>query len=401
MSFKKSEAYYQLVEKANWSHQNRRSVFHIEEEDIALARLYSYGYRSQTIGAFHVCRQAVQSILQSDVDDSGAFKKALRSLDQLANLSILPVHTDFRALLFTFYYYDARIQETIAALDSYCVISNSPRVETTKEGFVLKMEQVALGSGLSIKKDNVLPEQACFQVPNLGVTLIPLVCGDHHSWSSAYVTNQATGETIHRHRQGVEIHLGFSPIHGRTILGNCCTELCEGYAMPVPAMTEHGFDNLSDHNHLVPFVFGSTTLGGWGVFFDVDPRSKDPSDLRELPLDSPQMNGSVYVEREISRIASGQGSYREVLIPYDVTTSPATGGLEMGLGRVEPEGLSLTDNRFRIVSVRRGTAEIKVGPVCAELQAHDHVGIPGGMKARIVGKGGEPVLFLDAFLVSD
>ena len=399
MSFKKSETYRQLVEKAVWSHQNRRSVFHIEEEDIARARLYSYGYRTQTIGAFHACHEALEGILESEGNDSDGLARSLRFLDELVGLSILPVPADFRVLLFTLYFYDLKIRETIASLDSYCAASRSPAVQTIRDRFIAIIEQVPLSNGVSIARDNVVPEQGTFQVPTLGFTLVPLVYGDHHSWSSAYVTSDAQGKTTHRHRQGVEIHLGFSPIHGRTILGDSCTELLEGYAMPIPAMTDHGFDNLSQHKHLVPFVFGSATLGGWGVFFDVEPRPKNVDHLREVSLDSTSMNKSVYLEREISRVAAGQGSCREVLIPSDVTTSPATGGLEMGLGRVA-EGLSLTDDHFRIVSLRSGTAEIKVGPVCAELQAHDHVGIPGGMESQIVGKGEEPVLFLDAFLVS-
>ena len=401
MSFKRSETYHQLVEKAYWSHQHRRSVFHIEEEDIALARLYVYGYRTQTIGAFHACHEAVERILESEGNDSEALARSLRLLDELGALSILPVPADFRVLLFTLYFYDLKIQETIASLDSYRAANRSPAVQTIMDRFIANIEQVPLGNGVSIAQDNVVPEQGTFQVPKLGFTLVPLVYGDHHSWSSAYVTSDAEGKTTHRHRRGVEIHLGFSPIHGRTIMGDCCTELHEGYAMPIPAMTDHGFDNLSEHKHLVPFVFGSATLGGWGVFFDVEPRPKDLGHLREVPLASSSMNKSVYLEREISRVESMQGSCREILIPSTLTASPGTAGLEMGLGKVEAGGLSLTDDRFRIVSVRRGAAEIRVGPACAELQAHDHVGIPGGMEAQISSKQGEPVLFLDAFLVSD
>ena len=398
MTFKRSDAYLQLIEKADRSYQNNRGVFHIEEEDIALARLYSYGYRSQTIGAFHACREAVQSVHESDGDDAEALTRALDLLNQLANLAILPVPGDFRALLFTLYYYDLKIREAIAALESYCVARTSPTMETIKGRFISKMTEIAGGNGIYVSKDNVMPEQASFLVPNLGIMIVPLIYGDHHSWNSAFVSGPASGMTTHRHREGVEIHLGFSPIHGDTILGDCCAEVHEGYAMPIPAGVDHGFENLSGHDHLLPFVFGSATLSGWGVFFDVEPRPKRSEDLQKVPLQSMEMNRSVYLERELSRMGEGSGNDRKILISSSATASPRAGALEMGIGRANAEGLSLQEERFRMVSVQSGAAEIKIGSVTAKLEEHDHVGIPGGMEAQIVSKETRPVVFLDAFL---
>ena len=393
-----SDAYVQLIQKSAWSHQNGRSIFHIEEQDVALARLYCYGYRSQTIGAFHACREAVQSVLESDGDHSKALSNALHLLARLADMAILSVPRDFRALLFTLHYYHLMTRETAAALESYCAAGNSPKMETILDQFISKMGQITCGNGIFVARDNVMPEQASFKVPNLEIIIVPLIYGDCHSWNSAHVPGHASALTSHRHRQGMEIHLGFSPIHGKSILGDCCAELHEGYAMPIPALTDHGFENLSGHDHLVPFVFGSATLGGWGIFFDVEPRSKRCADLQDISLES---QGSIYVERELSRMARGSGSTREILIPSSATASNSTDGLELGIGRAGPEGFSLMEEGFRILSVQRGTAEIKIGPVTSALKEHDHVGIPGGMEAEMIPKGKTSVVFLDTFLRDD
>ena len=400
-SLQTSDGYAQLIEKAGWSHQNHRSVFHIKDEDVTLARLYCYGYRSQTIGAFHACREAAQSVLESEGDNSKELTNALHLLAQLADMAILPVPQDFRTLLFTLYYYHLMTQKTAAALERYCAARNSPKMETIKSRFISKMGRIAGGNGIFVAKDNVMPEQASFKVPNLGIIIVPLIYGDCHSWNSAHVPGHASALNTHRHRQGMEIHLGFSPIHGKTILGESYTELHEGYAMPIPALTDHGFENLSGHDHLVPFVFGSVTLGGWGVFSDIEPRPKRSADLQDISLQSPQMNGSIYLERELSRIEKGSGSDREIVIPSSATASHSPGGLELGIGRAGPEGLSLTETCFRILSLQRGTARIRIGPVTSALEEHDHVGIPGGMEAEIVPKGKTSVVFLDTFLRDD
>ena len=398
MRLKVSDAYRQLLEKADWSHAHGRNIAHINADDTALARLYAYGYRSQTIGAFQACQEALKSLLQAEASLSEDLSPALQRLKELIDLAILPVPADFRALLFTLYYYHQKILETLSALESASVLRNSGEIEQIKVRFARNMERIAAGNSIFTAKDNVLPEQASFKVPNLQISIVPLIYGDHHSWNSAHVPPESIGATTHRHHQGVEIHLGFSPLYGKTILGDYCAELREGYLMPIPAMVDHGFDNLADHAHLVPFVFGSMTLSGWGIFFDVEPRPKSSLDLPSVPLESAEMNRSIYIERELQRLARARKPRREILIPAAATASGQAGALELGIAKVGREGLNLTGQTYRILSVRLGQAEIQIGPATAELEAHDHVGIPGGLEARLVPKGADPVVFLEAVI---
>ena len=53
--------YEGLIEQATRSHANGRSTEGITPEDIDLARLYSYAFRSHTIGAFHATRLALEN----------------------------------------------------------------------------------------------------------------------------------------------------------------------------------------------------------------------------------------------------------------------------------------------------------------------------------------------------
>src|SRR5258707_11272452 len=61
MSLPASESYAQLLDKARWSHANGRNVFNILQTDVDAARLFSYGYRSQSIGTFHATRVAIDA----------------------------------------------------------------------------------------------------------------------------------------------------------------------------------------------------------------------------------------------------------------------------------------------------------------------------------------------------
>ncbi|HSS98555.1 MAG TPA: hypothetical protein VLK33_16080, partial [Terriglobales bacterium] len=149
-----------------------------------------------------------------------------------------------------------------------------------------------------------MPDQGAFIVPNLGISILPLIYGDHHSWNAAFLSAQQFGVSVHRHLQGAEIHLGFAPTHGHTILGSSTAPVSEGYAMPIPPMTDHGFHNTSGHDHILPFVFGSMLMTGWGVFFDVEARANDDATRDVQPLDSEQMNKSVFLDRAIHRISA-------------------------------------------------------------------------------------------------
>ena len=110
------------------------------------------------------------------------------------------------------------------------------------------------------------------------------------------------------------------------------------------------------------------------------------------------LNGSIYLEREIEREAQRTDTARRVLIEPASTASGAAGALELGIARVGADGLDLLDQDYRILSVRRGSARIQIGPATRDLEAHDHVGVPGSMEARIVQTGDEPLVVLDALL---
>ena len=409
MSLRTSEAYSRVVEKAQWSHQHGRSVFHIEPEDVELARLYTYAYRSQSIGTFHATRVAL--LEQARKAPAGrlldCLERAIALLGQLEAQAVDPVLTDFRAVISTFYFYDRWIREVMDLLEAASVrrsarssaLRSKSRVEQIKDLFVRNLEEISTGDGLYVTSDVRVPEQGTLIVPNLNIAIVPLVYGDHHSWNTAYLTAEGTGVAIHRHRKGAEIHLGFSPVKGRTILGNHVAELSEGYAMPIPPMTDHGFVNLSGHNHFVPFVFGSLPMGGWGVFFDVEPRPVPLSSLIECSLDSRQMNQTVLLERAIGEAANQLATTRRVLIPAYRAGAPETGGLELAVTRVGPEGIHLTSDHFRIVSIRRGKARVCLGQQETELTEHDHFGVPAGIPCHLAQASPEPLVILDAMML--
>jgi hypothetical protein len=163
-------------------------------------------------------------------------------------------------------------------------------------------------------------------------------------------------------------------------------------------MTDHGFFNTSGHDHVVPFVFGSSKLSGWGVFFDVEPRPGELVKRREQPLDSPAMNHSVFLERALAKMKTGKGFSREVLIPAHRAGSDATGGLELALTRAGRD-LEIPSDHYRIVSVQSGKARIRIAEAEAEICAHDHFGIPAHMECSLTPRGSDPVVFLDAMLL--
>lgn len=387
----KDTGYRNLIEKAQWSHDNRRSVFHIEAEDVTLARLYAYAYRSHSIGAFYSCRLALETLAPNTPSEN--LSRAITILKNIESLAILPVPEDFRALVHTLFTYHNQIGEVRVLL------ATIPEAAEIARLFGTHMDAITSSNGIRIAKDNVLPEQASFVVPNLGITIVSLIYGDHHSWNSTHLPGNLICATTHRHHEGVEIHLGYSPMHGRTLLGDYCTTIEEGYAMPIPIGLDHGLDNISPDEHWVPFVFGSLTLSGWGVFFDVEPQDRPVESFQEVPLDHSGMNGSRFVERDIARFAAMDKTTRETLIPAEATASGKVGALEMGIARVDPDGLDLTGDRYNIVSVVSGQAEITIGPVSAQLETHDHVGIPARVSANIRQTGSDPLVILDAVIV--
>lgn len=400
MSLQASELYAQLLEKARWSHAHGRNVFHILQTDIDAARLFSYGYRSQAIGAFHATRVALDS---QECEAAGPYIRACSLqartlLDQLEAKAGEPVPRDFRALISTLYYYDQWVNQVVQMLEKASVRGTNAKLEIILQRFVQNIEPVTLGNGIYVARDLVLPEQGAFIVPNLAISIIPVIYGDYHSWNAAFLKADQVGVSVHRHHKGAEIHLGFSPVRGRTILGNNFAAVSEGYAMPIPPMTDHGFNNASGHDHIVPFVFGSRTMSGWGIFFDVEPRSDNGIQRQEHPLESPAINHSVFLERAIQSAITQSSFSREVLIPADRAGSQEIGGLQLAVGRAHGK-VDLASDHYRIVSVQSGKGRVRIGDAQTDVGEHDHFGVPVGLECTLTQLGDDPLVFLDAMIL--
>jgi hypothetical protein len=401
MSLHVSETYSQLIDKARWSHAHGRNVAHILSPDIQAARLFSYAFRAQTIGAFHAARVTLQgeACSQAAAYAADLLHQACLVLERLEAKAVDPVCADHRALISTLYSYDQAIHQVHELLGKAAAYGAHPQLATVHSLFRSNMERVTAGNGLYIARDLQLPEQGAFIVPDLDISIAPLVYGDYHSWNAAFLAGNRPGVAVHRHHFGAEIHLGYSPVKGRTILGDCCSEVDEGYAMPIPPMTDHGFLNTSGEDHVLPFVFGSLGAGGWGVFFDVEARPGEKAEREEKLLESAEMNQSVFLERAIQRMKAAGGPMREVLVPAHRAGSAETGGLELAITCGAQDSIELLSANYRIVSVQSGQARVQVGNAEATISHHDHFGIPANMDCRLTPSGAEPLVFLDAMIL--
>lgn len=225
-----------------------------------------------------------------------------------------------------------------------------------------------------------------------------LVYGDHHSWNLAWLDGERSDVPYHLHQEGVEIHLGYSPMHGYTVLGGAKAELTEGYAMPIPPKTRHGYTNIGNLRHNVPFIFGSLTCGGWGVFLDVEPQPIELEKLESTNVRSHKLNNTIPLEREIEKAAARFSSLRYPLIAAEVTDRDGVGGLELSIARITSRGLALCPERFCAVSVVRGRGVVAMAGEEREITAHDHFGIPAGVAATLRETRSEPLVILDAIL---
>jgi hypothetical protein len=305
-------------------------------------------------------------------------------------------------LLSTFYHYATNVTRVIESLNQLLLCnSTSAELESIRkirERFVERMGEISTGNGIHTTQDTHAPEQASFVVPNLGITIVPVVYGDYHSWNLAYLDGPRSDVPFHLHRDGVEIHLGYGPIHGNTVLGDCYAEVSEGYAMPIPPMTRHGYVNDSPMAHHVPFIFGSLTRGGWGVFLDVEPQPIPLERLEKVALLSRQMNRTIFLEREIEKAAAKFTSVRYPIIPASATDRNGVGGLELSVARINERGLNLQMDHFCIVSVVRGQGVVQMAGVERALGVHDHFSVPGGIPAFLRQEGKAPLVMLDAVI---
>lgn len=383
--------YERLTDIARRAHQAGRCPHGIGTDDINLARLYCHAFRGHVIGAFHATRQA---LIGSGFSTPSLMHlaRAKQLLKDLADLAMDPILPDMRALLATFHRYDGWVRQALHALE------NAQLHARVGERFRAIMEEITSCNGIYLRQDTHVPEQGSFVVPNLGITIVPLVYGDQHSWNLAWLPGERSDVPLHLHREGVEIHLGHSPMHGDTILGDCKADVAEGYAMPIPPRTTHGYVNQSGKVHHVPFVYGSLKAGGWGVFLDVDAQAVAVDALRRVSRDAAEMNGTIYLDREIAAAESQTTSGRRVLIPAERTNRNGCGGLELAIVRATSDTFAYPLDSFRCVSVIRGEGMATVAGQEQSVKAHDHFGIPANIAAQLRQKGKAPLVLLDAVL---
>ena len=396
--------YDRLVALAAESHARGRDPFIATPRDIALARLYCHAFRRHVIGAFHATRWELEAVADATADTGSAaaeISRATESLADLADRSMDLVEHDVRALIASFHHYFVHVVRVVESLARACDLATGAgraSLAVIRDRFVAHMEAITAGNGLSLTRDDAAPAQGCFQVPNLGITIVPLVYGDHHSWNLAWLDGAKSDVPCHLHREGVEIHLGYGPLHGHTILGDVKAEVTEGYAMPIPPGTRHGYVNIGSRTHHVPFIFGSLTLGGWGVFLDVDPRPTEVVDLPMVPVTAADLNGTVFLEREVVAATAATATCRRTLIPAARTNRDGTGGIALSIATVAGEPLVLAADRFRAVSVVRGSGTLGMAGEEVAVAPHDHFGIPAGLPATLTAHGSDPLVLLDATL---
>ncbi|MEO6434550.1 MAG: hypothetical protein ABIP55_02160 [Tepidisphaeraceae bacterium] len=397
MSAHRLHPYYAaLVAKAAWCHEKGRTSEGVEADDIARARLYSYAFRLHTIGAFHATGVAVAARPPANALSAAHRARALETLQDLADQGMDPVPDDFRALLSTFYRYHRGVERVERALRADSEASGDGALADIAENFGRSMAEITGCNGIHLTRDTHSPRQASFVVPALGITIVPLVYGEHHSWNLAYLGGARSDVPYHRHHNGVEIHLGYSPIAGYVVLGDSAAKVTEGYAMPIPPNTRHGYTNDSEMSHHIPFIFGSLKHGGWGVFLDVESQLADLADLTVVQRDRASFNQMIHLEREIAAAARTGTARRWTLIPATVTDRDNSGGLELSITRVTPRPFRLAADTFLAASIVRGSGTLAIAGVERDVETHDHFCVPAGLAPTLIQRGNDPFVVLDA-----
>jgi hypothetical protein len=397
MNLRMHPGYQELVERARQSHEKNRNPEGITLEDVDRARLYCYAFRRHTIGTFHATRQVLAARPAAPPLAAAWRLRADEALCDLANQAMESIPRDFRALIGNFFRYHLGLVRVIDSLERDYLDSRDSEVNAIAGRFRAIVEGITSSNGIHTVRDDEAPAQAGFVVPNLGITIIPLIYGDRHSWNLAYLSGEMKNVPIHRHHFGVEIHLGFAPTHGQTVLGVHRSNVDEGYAMPIPPETDHGWINTGGDLHHVPFVFGSRKYGGWGVFLDVLAQKQPVEEFTtEVSWDSPPFSQMVRLERAILQAERMSSCWHTTLIPYTVTNRGDVGGLELCLTRVNPSGWSFPVDEFRAVGVVRGEGIVSMAGLEQTVKHHDHFGIPAGISAAIRQSGKNPLVLLDA-----
>ena len=288
MSFRTHPNYQRLVDRARSSHAASRSIAGISDDDVLLARLYCYAWRGHVIGTFHATQLAIDEHAAGTAGRSrgagqGAAGRSGRDFARPDRRRFSRLDLDFPSLRHAAAPGPRRTGRAWPGHDG--------ALQTVRDRFLAQVERITQSGGIACTRDNEVPAQSSFIVPNLGITIVPLVYGDHHSWNVAFLAGESASVPRHQHEHGVEIHLGFGKLRGDTLLAHQRCEVTEGYAMAIPPRTPHGFANTSGHDHYLPFVFGSRLMGGWGVFLDVEPQPIELDELERVPRSESCLNG--------------------------------------------------------------------------------------------------------------
>jgi len=391
--------YQRLLKHACKAHQDGRNPNSLPDRDIQLARLYCYAFRRHAIGVFHATRVVLEEQPESPPACQPHRLRARELLADLANQSVDTVPVDFRVLLGTFYRYEIQISRAVDALIADANCGGGDAVRAAANRFVDIVNHIRGCCGIELTRDDEAPDQASFVVPGLGITIVPLVYGDYHSWNLAWLDPNQSDVPYHQHSLGVEVHLGYGPMNGHIVLGDAQGPTQEGYALPIPPDTRHGYTNAGPLPHNLPFIFGSLKRAGWGIFFDVEPQPIDLSELREVPPDSPDLNHALRIEREIASMTRLPIPMRKCILPASLTDRKGTGGLELHLNRA-PEGrpVRLVPERFLALSVVNGTGTLRMLGESVRITHHDHFALPAGITAEFEQTGSAPLVVMDADL---
>ena len=401
MAMRMDAAYAELVDRARRSHAANRNPAGITATDINRARLYCYGFRGQVIGTFHATRVALDQHAPANGEAAAWRQRTNDALADLADLAMDTISDDFRVVISTLHHYHTGVLRVLESLERESATAGSIHLSRITSLFQTTIETISNSGGLPCTQDTHAPEQASFVVPSLGIVIVPLVYGDFHSWNLAWLGGDERNVPTHQHERGVEIHLGYEPTHGETVLGESRCRCDEGYAMPIRSQTRHGWVNTSEEPHHVPFIFGSLDHGGWGVYLDVEARTEPVVTLESVPRDGAAFADMVYLERELDGLSTPGGTTRQILIAHTVTDRDGTGGLELAASRVGPERLVFHDVRYRIVSIARGSGRVRIAGFERAVEQHDHFGIPAGMPAELIPTGDTPLVVLDTTIRTD
>lgn len=127
--------------------------------------------------------------------------------------------TTSELLLRLFFGYDIGVRRVVDSLNKAIDASRDPLSVDFGDAFVASIGAITGGEGIHLTQDTNAPELGSFVIPNLGITIVPLVYGDQHSWNLAYLSEEHRDVPNHLHRSGSEIHLGFYPLNCYMALG--------------------------------------------------------------------------------------------------------------------------------------------------------------------------------------